>query len=95
MRLLLKLITAPIVLALALIVWGCSGLLYCSSLVLGLVSTVLSLLAFLVLFTTSVQNGLILLFLAFLVGPLGLPMCAAWLLGKLQQLRYAIQDLAW
>ena len=26
------------------------------------------------------------------ISPLGLPMLAAWLIGKLQQLRYAIQD---
>ena len=45
-----------------------------------------------VLVTYSVQNGIILLVIAFLVSPMGLPMAAAWLLGKLQDLRYAIQD---
>ena len=29
---------------------------------------------------------------AAMVGPLGLPMAAAWLVGKVQDLRYAIQD---
>ena len=42
--------------------------------------------------TYSVQNGIILLVIAFLVSPMGLPMAAAWLLGKLQALRYTIQD---
>jgi len=45
-----------------------------------------------VLVTYSVQNGIILLVIAFLVSPMGLPMAAAWLLGKLQALRYTIQD---
>ena len=36
--------------------------------------------------------GVILLVIAFLVSPLGLPMAAAWLVGKVQDLRYAIQD---
>ena len=40
----------------------------------------------------SPQNGIILLVIAFLVSPLGLPMAAVWLVGKVQDLRYAIQD---
>ena len=44
-----------------------------------------------VLVTYSPQNGIILLVIAFLISPMGLPMAAAWLLGKIQDLRYAIQ----
>ena len=33
-----------------------------------------------------------LLVFAFLISPMGLPTVAAWLLGKVQSLRYAIQD---
>ena len=43
-----------------------------------------SLLAIAVLITYSVKNGIILLVIAFLIIPLGLPMLAVWLLGKLQ-----------
>ena len=53
---------------------------------------VLALLGIAVLVTYSPQNGVILLVIAFLVSPLGLPMAAAWLVGKVQDLRYAIQD---
>ena len=35
------------------------------------------------------QGGML---VAAMVGPLGLPMAAAWLVGKVQDLRYAIQD---
>ena len=45
-----------------------------------------------VLVTYSPQNGVILLVIAFLVSPMGLPMAAAWLVGKVQDLRFAIQD---
>ena len=45
-----------------------------------------------VLVAYSPQNGVILLVIAFLVSPLGLPMAAAWLVSKVQDLRYAIQD---
>ena len=51
-----------------------------------------ALLGIAVLVTYSPQNGVILLVIAFLVSPLGLPLAAAWLVGKVQDLRYAIQD---
>lgn len=92
MRLILKIIAAPVVLALTLFVWICSGLLYVSAFVFGLAGTVVAILGVAVLVTYSPKNGVILLVIAFLVSPMGLPMAAAWLLGKIQDLRYAIQD---
>ena len=90
----LKILAAPLVLALMLFTWLCFGLLYVSSFIFGLASTVVALLGIAVLVTYSPQNGLILLVIAFLVSPLGLPMAAAWLVGKVQDLRYAIQYAA-
>ena len=87
----LKILAAPLVLALMLFTWVCFGLLYVSSFIFGLASTVVALLIA-VLVTYSPQNGVILLVIAFLVSPLGLPMAAAWLVGKVQDLRYVIQD---
>lgn len=92
MRLILKIVAAPIIVVLTLFVWICSGLLYCSAFVFGLAGTVVAILGVAVLITYSPQNGIILLVIAFLVSPMGLPMAAAWLLGKIQDLRYAIQD---
>ncbi len=91
MRLLLKLLTAPILIALTLVVWICMGLLYCSSFLLGLAGTLLGLLGVGVLLTVSVPQGIVILVMAFLVSPLGLPMAAAWLLSKLMELKYLIQ----
>ena len=85
-------LTAPVVLVLTLFVWLCTGLIYISGLVLGLLSTVIALLGVAVLITYSPQNGVILLVMAFLISPMGLPLAAIWLLGKVQSLKFAIQD---
>ena len=90
---LLMIITAPVILVLTLFVWLCTGLIYISGLVLGLLSTVIALLGVAVLITYSPQNGVILLVMAFLISPMGLPLAAIWLLGKVQSLKFAIQEL--
>jgi len=89
----LRILAAPVVLALTLLVWICTGFVYVSGHVLGLVSGVLGLLGAAVLITCSPKNGVILLVMAFLASPFGLPMFAFWLLGRVQHLKYAIQDL--
>ena len=95
LKLILKIVTAPVVLLLTLAIWICVGLVYVSGLVLGLLSTVIALLGVAVLITYSPQNGLILLVIAFLISPFGLPKLAFWLLGKVQDLKFAIQDLVY
>ena len=92
LKCLLVIVTAPVVLVLTLFVWLCMGLIYISGLVLGLLSTVIALLGVAVIITYSPQNGVILLVIAFLISPMGLPLAAIWLLGKVQDLKYAIQD---
>jgi len=95
MRLILKILAAPLVVALTLFVWICVGIVYVSGLVLGLISMVVALLGVAVLITYSLQNGIILLVIAFLISPYGLPMAAIWLLGKVQDLKFIIQDLVY
>ena len=92
LKCLLMIVTAPVVLVLTLFAWLCTGLIYISGLVLGLLSTVIALLGVAVIITYSPQNGVILLVIAFLISPMGLPLAAIWLLGKVQDLKYAIQD---
>ena len=92
LKCLLMIVTAPVILVLTLFVWLCMGLIYISSLVLGLLSAVIALLGVAVLSTYSPQNGVILLVIAFLISPMGLPLAAIWLLGKVQDLKFAIQD---
>ena len=95
LKCLLMIVTAPVIWVLTLFVWLCMGLIYISGLVLGLLSTVIALLGVAVLITYSPQNGVILLVMAFLISPMGLPLAAIWLLGKVQSLKFAIQDWAY
>lgn len=92
LKLLLKIAMAPVILVLTLFIWLCAGLVYVSGLVLGIISAVIALLGVAVLITYSPQNGIILLLMAFLISPVGLPLAAIWLLGKVQDLKFAIQD---
>lgn len=86
-----KILFAPVSLALTLFTWLCAGLISCSAFVFKLASALLSLLAVAVLITYSVKNGIILLVIALLISPLGLPMLAVWLLGKLQSTNAAVR----
>ena len=95
LKLLLKIAMAPVILALTLFVWLCAGIVYVSGLVLGIISMVIAFLGVTVLITYSPQNGIILLVMAFLISPYGLPMATFWLLGKVQSLKYAVQDIVY
>ena len=92
-KLLLKIVVAPVIVLLTLFVWTCVALVYVSGLVLGLASMVIALLGVAVLVTYSPHNGLILLVIAFLISPFGLPKLAFWLLGKVQDLKFAVQNV--
>lgn len=95
LKLILKIMIAPVILLLTLAIWICVGMVYVSGLVLSLVSMVFVLLGVGVLMTYSPQNGLILLVIAFLISPFGLPKLAFWLLGKVQDLKFIIKDLVY
>lgn len=95
LKLIMKIVIAPVILLLTLAIWICVGLVYVSGLVLGLLSTVIALLGVAVLVTYSPQNGLILLVIAFLISPFGLLMLAFWLLGKVQDLKFLVMDVVY
>lgn len=92
LKLLLKIAVAPVILALTVFIWLCVGLVYLSGLALGLVSMVFAFLGVFMLIVGPRQNGVIALVLAFLISPYGLPLAAIWLLGKVQDLKFTIQD---
>ena len=93
MKLIFKILLFPIALILDLFTWVCIGLISCSSLLFRLVSGIIAILGTSVLLTYSVKNGLILLTIAFLFSPMGLPMLAVHLLGGLQSISGAIKAL--
>lgn len=84
MKLILKILAAPVTVLISLFVWLCAGLISCSAIVFKIAGALLTLAALAVLFLSSVRNGIILLVLAFLVSPMGLPLLAVKLLGGLQ-----------
>ena len=92
MKLLLKSLAAPVIVVLTVFVWVCVLILHISALILGLAGTVVALLGLAVLITYSVKNGIILLVIAFLLSPFGLPMLAVRVLGILQDVNYALRD---
>ena len=92
MKLLLKILAAPVIVVLTVFVWVCVLMLHISALILGLAGTVVALLGLAVLITYSVKNGIILLAIAFLLSPFGLPMLAVRVLGVVQDVNYALRD---
>ena len=78
--------------ALAVAGWFFTFLLSVSAAVLGIAAAVLGLLGLAILILDSTVNGVIVLGIAFLISPYGLPMLAAWLIAQLHGLRHAIQN---
>ena len=86
MKLIFKILTVPVTLAIDLFTLICIGIISCSAMLLRLVSGIIGILGIAVLVTYSPKNGLILLTIAYLVSPMGVPMIAVWLLGGLQSI---------
>ena len=87
----IKLFVAPIILIISLLVWLGTGLISCTAFVFKTTSAILSVLAILVMLTVSVKNGIILLVIAFLMSPDGIPMLAVKLLGVLQRINLSLK----
>ena len=92
MKFLLKILFAPAIAVLAILIWLCGLTLKLSAWVFGILGTIFGILGIAILILESVTNGIIVLVFAFLVSPLGLPMLAAWLIGQMQRFRYFVQD---
>ena len=92
MKFLLKMLFAPVIVILTLIIWTFALILRLSAWVFGIIGTILGLLGLAILVLDSVTNGIIVLVIAFLISPVGLPMLAAWTIGQMQRFRYFVQD---
>lgn len=92
MKFVLKILFAPVIAALVVLVSALALILSLSAWVFGIASTILGILGLAVLLLDNAANGVIILVIAFLVSPVGLPMLAAWMLGQIQRFRYFIQD---
>lgn len=92
MKFVLKILFAPVIAVLVVLVSALALILSLSAWVFGIASTILGILGLAVLLLDNAANGVIILVIAFLVSPVGLPMLAAWMLGQIQRFRYFIQD---
>lgn len=92
MKFLLKILFAPVIVILTLIIWTFALILRLSAWVFGIIGTIIGILGLAILLLDSVTNGIIVLVIAFLVSPVGLPMLAAWTIGQMQRFRYFVQD---
>ena len=93
MRWILKLLTAPIVLTIDLFTLACVGIISCSTVLFRIASSIIALLGVLVLATYSPKNGIILLVIAFLISPMGLPMLAVGILSALQDISHFFKSI--
>lgn len=91
MKPLRRLLTAPLRAVLTVMILIGTALVRISAGLLGFVSAAIAVLGVLTMLAVSARNGLILLLIAVLVSPVGLPMAAVLLLGALQSLRYALK----
>lgn len=92
MWLVLKILAFPFMVALGLLYALCKFFVITGGAVLGVISGLVFLLALGILFTAGVWGGLAWLMIAFLISPYGLPMLAAWLVGKLGGWGCALRD---
>lgn len=92
MKFLLKILFAPVIVILTLIIWTFALILRLSAWVFGIIGTIFGILGLAILLLDSVTNGIIVLVIAFLVSPVGLAMLAAWTIGQMQRFRYFVQD---
>ena len=88
----LKILAAPFVVALTLLV-AIVSFLYCvASALCHIGCVVLTLLALVLFISGQTLGGVVFLVLAFLVSSFGIPAIADWLMGRLYSLKYSLQD---
>ncbi len=92
MKLILKILAAPVVIVLTPLTWLGFQLLKISAWVFGLAGVVMAILAAAFMLLVSVKDGLILLAAAFLVSPFGIPMLTVYILGGLQNISLSLRE---
>ncbi len=93
MRIIIKILLFPIVLALTLLVAFCRFFCLFSGMVLGIVAFLLFLLGIVVLFAGRVDGFIGFLVLAWLVSPYGLPLAASWLMERVADFNHMLKSI--
>ena len=92
MRLLFKILLLPVILITWLLYGVCRLIVLASGVLLGILSGMALIAAGVLLFKVGVLPGAVVLTIAFLISPYGIPKLAAWLTGKLGGLNYTLRD---
>ena len=93
LRIIIKILLFPIVLALTLLVAFCRFFCLFSGMVLGIVAFLLFLLGIVVLFAGRVDGFIGFLVLAWLVSPYGLPLAASWLTERVADFNHMLKSI--
>lgn len=93
MKWILKILTTPVILLIDMFTLVCMEIISFSAIPLRIVSSIIAFLGTAVLVTYSPKNGMILLAIAFLFSPMGLPMLAVWILSILQSISQFIKAI--
>ena len=88
----LKILAAPVVVALTLLAAVVSFLFCVAGAVCVVGCVVLTLLALVLFIGGQTLGGVVFLVLAFLLSPFGIPAIADWLMDRLYSLKYSLQD---
>lgn len=92
MKLLLKIIFAPVLLVLWIICGICNMFIKASAVVLPFIAILFALAGVITIVTGSVGKGIVGLVIAFLLSPYGIPMLAALMLARFYGLRYWLRE---
>ena len=92
MRLILKILAAPLVMVLT-VSWAFLLFLFCwAGMILNIISGIAMLGAIILFIGGQVTGGIVFTVIAFLLSPVGIPAIAAWLINKLDDLNEALKD---
>ena len=87
MKILLKILCAPIMALMWLVVKIGVAITYVSGLALGIISGIIAVISIVYMFTGAMVNGLIGLVIAYLLSPYGIPMFTIMMLGVVNRIR--------
>ena len=92
MRLILKLLSLPLILVTWIVYAICRLFVIASGAVLGVLAGLVFMASIVLFFKAGVIAGLSWLAIAFLISPYGLPMAAAWLVGMIGGVNGSLKD---
>ena len=95
MKILLKILFAPVIAVLSIFIWLAAKIVQAAAIVLNFIAVATALGAICILIDGRTAHGVAGLIAAFLLTPFGLPLLSIILLGQVQRLKCWLQDLVY